>query len=442
MPSAARARSVTASVVLAAVAVGCGHHAPGPSLAKTDDEDIGIPVVPVPKEGGPRLGAIAAETPIFDRPSHRGTRIGTLRAGETVTRAAEPFSTRGCAGGWYPIRPEGFVCASGTATTDLTHPTLVAMGLAPARDATLPYTYARAATDTTIYSPDPTHSDGVIPVDTLRAKSGFAVVGSWTAADPSGKKLSLAMTTDGRFVAASDLEAAKPSDFHGVTLDDDHRLPLAFVVKRGVHRWSFHDGEPEKGGLLDYHARIDLTGHSRKVSGVEFWAAANEQWVRLRDVTLIRPRSEFPAFVKDDQKWIDVSVVTGELVAYEGRKPIFATLASVGRDGLGAPGGTAATIRGELQITGKQLTAIGRDPGSFVEGITIQDAPWALELSSGQLIVGAYWHDRFGIEHGPGNLELAPADAAKLFRWAAPELPADWHGITKKIPDPTLVDIR
>jgi hypothetical protein len=151
--------------------------------------------------------------------------------------------------------------------------------------------------------------------------------------------------------------------------------------------------------------------------------------VRLADVTLVRERHEFPDFATGEQKWIDVSVVTGTLVMYEGRKPVFATLVSVGRDRLGAPESTATTTRGEHSITAKHVTFAGRDPSTFADGIAIYDAPWAIELSSGQLLVGAYWHDRFGIEHGPGNLELSPADAARVFRWTEPALPDGWHAV-------------
>ena len=110
---------------------------------------------------------------------------------------------------------------------------------------------------------------------------------------------------------------------------------------------------------------------------------------------------------------------------------MFATLASVGRDRLGAPESMAITQRGEFQIAGKHVTAAGRDPATFADGAAIHDVPWAVELSNGQLIVGAYWHDRFGIEHGPGNIELSPVDAGWLFHWMEPEVPAGWHAVTE-----------
>ena len=233
--------------------------------------------------------------------------------------------------------------------------------------------------------------------------------------------------------------------FHGIALGGGRRLPLAFVVKRGVRAWTFHDDEPEKGDLIDYHACLDLTGHSRTMHGVEFWATTSERWVRLEDVTLVRSRTDLPSFAVDEQKWMDVSVVTGTLVAYEGRTPTFATLVSVGRDRLGAPDSDAVTTRGELEITGKHVTAVGRDPNAFVDGIAIYDAPWVLELSSGQphgrsVLARSIRHRTRSGEHrtvtrGRGaTLSVGRSGIAR--RLAA--------GITEKPRDkkPTIVDVR
>jgi hypothetical protein len=76
--------------------------------------------------------------------------------------------------------------------------------------------------------------------------------------------------------------------------------------------------------------------------------------------------------------------------------------------------------------------------------VSLYDVPWALELSSGKLLVGAYWHDRFGIEHGPGNIELSPTDAAWLFRFATPALPEGWHGAASGVSaeNQTIVNVR
>ena len=72
----------------------------------------GLPFVP----GSEAAGVVAAV----------GQGVTDLHAGDRVARANEPYSRDGCADGWYPVRPAGFVCASGGATVDLSHPTLAA----------------------------------------------------------------------------------------------------------------------------------------------------------------------------------------------------------------------------------------------------------------------------------------------------------------------------
>jgi hypothetical protein len=318
------------------------------------------------------------------------------------------------------------------------------MAIAPELGASLPYTYARTSRDSTVYEPDPEHDGRVRAVQPLEDGSGLAIVGTWTALDPTGKDVRLGMTTEGRFVPVADLTPANASHFAGKALDDRTKLPVAFVVKRGVHRFGMRAGVPEKQTPLDYHARVDLTGRMVNVDDVELWEASDGGFVRARDVTLIRERRELPAFVTGDRRWLDVSVMTGAVVAYMGGKPVYATLASVGRDRLGGPSAEAVTQRGEFAVVAKQITLKEHDVTKLAERVSIYDAPWALELSSGQLVVGAYWHDRFGIEHGPGNVELSPADAAWVFRFLGLEVPEGWHGATKELTagEPAIVNVR
>src|SRR5262249_31399861 len=49
---------------------------------------------------------------------------------------------RDCAGGWYAVRPAGFVCAGPDATTKLDHPVARALAVEPDRTRPMPYRYA------------------------------------------------------------------------------------------------------------------------------------------------------------------------------------------------------------------------------------------------------------------------------------------------------------
>jgi hypothetical protein len=168
------------------------------------------------------------------------------------------------------------------------------------------------------------------------------------------------------------------------------------------------------------------------VGDVKYWAVAGErdrdhaEWVRHRDVVVVQERNAFPDFAQGSQRWLDLSVVTGVFTLYEGKRPLFVTLASVNRD---AHTSDAEKWLGTFEVTGKEITLATRDAHSFNENFEIFDAPWGLTLSSGMLLYGAYWHDRFGVDHGPGAIELSPADAERVYQWVTPQIPDGWHGL-------------
>jgi hypothetical protein len=425
---------------LALGGAGCANHDDISLSKQRERATTEIPKVPVPPENGPKLASIADLTPVLERPAANANRIGYLHAGDRVSRAAEPYSREDCADGWFPVRPAGFVCATGSATTDLRHPTLAAMAIQPLLDQPLPYTYARTITETALYERDGAHENTVREIGKLKRRAGMAVVGSWTAAVLGNAPERLALLTNGKFVKAADLEAATASDFHGVELGEKQTLPLAFVVKHGVRDFKLDGEDAEQGRDLDVHAHLDLTGKFRTAHGEKFWALSNGRWVRHKDVTTVLARNVFPDFAVEGQKWLDVSVVMGTLVAYEGKRPFLATLVSVGRDAQPAatidvaagdvPPPAAAFGLGTFEVRAKHITLVGADPFALRESYQLYDVPWVFELSSGRLAYGAYWHDRFGVEHGSGGIELSPADAARLFQWLTPSVPDGWHGVS------------
>ncbi|HLV21385.1 MAG TPA: L,D-transpeptidase [Polyangiaceae bacterium] len=430
-----------ATAVVVCALLGCTSE-DQPALSKGG---VDLSEIPVPKADGPKLGALADITPIRAQPSPESKQLGYLHAGGRVARSEEPYGDEGCPGGWYAIRPRGFVCVGAGATTDLGHPTLVAMALQPKRDAALPYTYARTKKTTPIFERDPKDAQRVREVAKLTARSGAAIVGSWSAKNAEGGTERLGLMTNGQFLRAADLRPAEPSAFEGVDLrDSGAELPIGFVVKQGVRGFRVEDSEVDKLGRIGFHEILPLTGKYRELKPYRYWAVEDGRYVRHRDVTVVRRRHVFPDLASGEQKWIDISIITGTLTLYEGKKPIFTTLVSVGRDRLGDPKLTASTAQGTFEVIGKHVTAVGFDPKKASELYDLHDLPWAIELSSGQLLHGAYWHDRFGIEHSQGSIELSPADARRLWEWVDPALPEGWHGVTQPPADGkrTLVVVR
>ncbi|HLV66827.1 MAG TPA: L,D-transpeptidase [Polyangiaceae bacterium] len=403
----------------------CSTNGGEPPLGKLADDAELLSFEP-PPEDGPKLGAIANVTPVLERPTRQAREIGYLHAGARVARSPEPITkSKDCPDGYYAVHPRGVVCVNHGATLDLRHPTLAAMAIQPSLDEPLPYAYARATSDTPLFERDPEHSDAVRALGTLKKGAGMAVVGSWTARVPDGGTERLALLPSGRFVRAADLGAARVPELSGQAAEDD-RLAVAFVVKRGVSTFRLGK-EPERVGGLDYHAKLPLSGRSRDAAGAIFLETADALWVRKQDVTSVLARKNLPEVARTGRRWIDVSVGTGTLVLYEGARPIFATLVATARPDERAKG---ASVRlGTFEVTSKHVTHLRADPERAGERFPVYDLPWALELSSGQLLYGAYFHDRFGMAQGTRDFALSPADARRVFEFALPELPPGWHAV-------------
>lgn len=114
------------------------------SLSGTASAEKGIVLDPAmePKPGGPRLGAVAMVAPIYLKADRRSPKIGYLRAGSTVVRGEKPVAHDDCAGGYFRVLPQGYVCADADASIDLKHPILKALTRRPDLAKPMPYPYA------------------------------------------------------------------------------------------------------------------------------------------------------------------------------------------------------------------------------------------------------------------------------------------------------------
>lgn len=426
---ARRRSALTRSMLIAlllSVGTACSR---GSSLSKVDGDNA-IPNVTPPPANGPRLGVIANATPVLERPTTGARWLGALHAGALVARSENALhKTKDCDAGYYPVFPRGVVCLNQGATLDLAHPTLAAMAIQPALDQPLPYTYGRVRKDSALYERDPARADGVREVQKLARGSSMAVVGSWSARVGDGDVERFGLLTNGRFVRASELEAARGSTFSGYAIDAEHELPVAFVVKRGVSNFKPDGDRFVKNEQLEYHQTLPLSGKNKNYSSTKMWAVDDDHWLREQDVTIVHRRLKYPDFARDGVRWIDVSVICNSLVVYEGKKPLFVTLVSTGHDRVldNPPPGAAITKLGTFEIVSKRVTWLGAPPDRPGERYQVYDLPWVIELSSGQALFGAYFHDRFGIERGSGDIALSPADAHRIFDMVGPELPKSWH---------------
>ena len=144
-------------------------------------------------------------------------------------------------------------------------------------------------------------------------------------------------------------------------------------------------------------------------------------------MVIVPALKEAPSWATRGRKWIDVSILRQTLVAYEGMRPVFATMVSTGADGLGDPKETHSTVLGAFLIHTKHVTVtMSSDESGDV--YDLQDVPYTQFFHEGYALHGAYWHDGFGTPRSHGCINLSPHDAAWLFAWTDPEVPKGWHG--------------
>jgi lipoprotein-anchoring transpeptidase ErfK/SrfK len=429
---------------------------------------------------GQRAASIAWRNWVYTDVGPKRTRYGYLRLGAVVDVRGPPIKNDGCEGGWYRVNPRGFVCVGLGATLDLANPASVASARRPTRGEGLPYAYALSnETSPLLYfrlpslremrdsEQDDVAGRGAVMRERLRAsglenvfppgpppsflaggarlpkpfgvKQPLRFVYHAGPADPdSGFALSQTFDWEGRpfgltteldIIALDRTKPVKPSDFHGVALGEGDDLPVGFSMPRGAERYERVGNQSLPKGTLGYREAVLLTGNERPGALLEL---KDGTLVAKPTTRVVAKRTSYPSFATGDRKWLDVSIKDQTLVAYVGRRPVYVTLVSTGRSGLADPEETDATVRGSFMIYQKEVSSTMDGAEDKSDSFNLHDVPFVQYFHKGYALHGTYWHDEFGKARSHGCVNLAPADAAWLFEWTDPSVPADWHGVLNK----------
>jgi lipoprotein-anchoring transpeptidase ErfK/SrfK len=445
--------------------------------------------VSAPAPSGPRIYAVEGIPWIFPTPEKKGERyLGYIRVGESVAlKKPEPVRGPGCARGFWSIEPRGYVCNDMLVSRD------PPPELKPAFDATLPiggpfpYKYA-ISNGTPMYNRVPTrveqarverpygpagkyvplskflaaHEDlatdePIAPTDPLPA---FLEGNRWTRPGrfdlvrqkiPRGSMLSYtkAFAVEGRtFLLSVDLTVVpadrvrpfKPSTFHGVRLGGDVDLPIAWFRKTPRPKFrKLEAGGVEPVGTSVFPARsyAQLTGVKANVDGVEYLETKEREggqpvWVKASDATVVERRDKLPFGVREGIKWVHVRITQGTLVAYEGLRPVYATLISPGSGGVPVKGidpvKASTTPTGTFYVTFKDRAATMSPETGEDRSFWIADVPHTQYFNPPFALHASYWHERFGEPTSAGCVNLSPLDAESLFQWSDPPVPPGWQG--------------
>jgi lipoprotein-anchoring transpeptidase ErfK/SrfK len=221
----------------------------------------------------------------------------------------------------------------------------------------------------------------------------------------------------------------------------DSGLDFGWVLRDRVNVYNAPNSSGKPAGTLARREVVRVR-EEKSASGVVFARISDDgatpaRWVDAR--ALVRPSiSSPPAEITDatDERWIDINLATQTLVAYEGARPVFATLVSTG---AGRPGTDTATRKGTFRIWVKLLSSTMdnlespdvQDAHPAAEGArySMEDVPYVQFFDKAIALHGVFWHDDFGHIHSHGCVNLAPRDAARLFAFTSPRLTAGLSAI-------------
>ncbi len=267
-----------------------------------------------------------------------------------------------------------------------------------------------------------------------RPRSGFALL---TTVLHEGRRFGVTAALE--VIPLDRTHLAPASRFAGVALGDALTLPIAFVRRPGAYRVIDGPHGVQVGAALAFREAVAVTDEVRPVAGTSYVVARDGSLLRHDQVVLVKPPRHPPAWASEGVKWIDVSIPRQVLVAYEGTTPVYATLVSTGIGGTGDPEETHATIQGTFKIYEKHVS-VTMNGHEASDPFDLRDVPFVQYFHQGFALHAAYWHDDFGHAHSHGCVNLAPADAAWLFQWTDPRVPAHWHATMAR--EGTIVHIH
>ena len=412
---AARLACAGAAAVLAAA--GGAARADGIAPPWIADGDVPPPswgrtVAPKPGDNG-RPGALE----LFVGPSRASGKRGVTAAGASLPFFGERRGA-GWSSPWWLVGPLAWACSDDAELT-AAEPSALARRV-DALGLSAQYYFVGSRGADAYDSVDDAENGS--PNRELDGGWGVAITGEQPSRVTSGDRWG--HTTHGLWLAMSNLAAARPSAFHGETLDEG-KLDFAWVTVDRAGVWP----EPKtKGKPAAQHARFErlpVYEATEATTGAPSMVRVGDgAWMQARD--LARPNVAAPPqeVTRPGEHWIDVDLATQTLIAYEGTRPVYATLVSSGRGAQGAP---TATPTGVHRVWVKILASdMGNSARDDEEHYSLEDVPYVQFFDSAVALHGTYWHGDFGHMRSHGCVNLAPLDAQWLFAFTEPHLPVGW----------------
>jgi lipoprotein-anchoring transpeptidase ErfK/SrfK len=424
-PRRAIAASMAAILALAAGADVVAHGPPwiGP----------GAPALP---EGVRSARVLLADQHVFAAPAANAPKRGTIARDVRLPI----FSVRrgsGCRGSWLGIGPLAWICEEAVELSAGAPIEAKQRTIGELRDG-LPFRYFFVGPDGSFAYKRIESVDVGAP--DMQLEPGFAVA---IVAEQSEGGARYGRTGHDLWVPMRDLGAVHAFAFRGVEIPPGvTSIPVAWVVVDKARVLS----KPSAAAITsESRARFEAVPALEEVKGFAggFLRIGEGAWLASKDVrhpSIVEPPPEVDEAA--GERWIDVEIATQTLVAYEGKKPVFATLVSTGK---GREGTALATPRGTHRTWVKLLASDmdNLEDENAARYYRMEDVPYVQYFSKGVGLHGAFWHRSFGHVRSHGCVNLSPLDAQRLFWWTAPHLPAGWTAVFPTAHEPgTVVRVR
>jgi hypothetical protein len=412
-------------------------HAPAPRIAPPVAEPAPGPgpapmIIDAPYDDAVRSVRFLATTTLRKQPASTADKIGVIARGARARPAQAAPAGHGCARRWIEIAPRGWACETGLAPSADEPTAATGVALDDADDADAPVVRG-------VYGAVRGHDVAAFASreDALAGQNAHVLTGATSVrargvVNVDGKRYWI--TTGGQLIDAAAIATMSPSRFRGVALDETTTLPLAWVHAKGKPRAPIPlrevpaDGAPILGQLAPRTvvSIAETSDDGRFVRVPDGWVARAD----LRVAALAAP----PAGTAAGERWFDIDLDEQVLVAYEGARPVYATLVSTGKWDHKTP---ASITRVVSKLETATMVSEKRDLYS------VADVPWTMYYDHDFALHTSYWHDGFGDPRSHGCVNLAPRDARALYHWSSPDVPPGWIAVYGDADNPgSLIRVR
>jgi len=241
-------------------------------------------------------------------------------------------------------------------------------------------------------------------------------------------------TTKGLVTPSDRMWQTSGSSFKGAELDGTTlKLPMAWVYggNKSAGTFTIDSGANtiKNAKSIDRFVPIPLTGKTLEFQGKEYAELSDGTFIKKSQVRITEPGPP-PQGLAENERYIDVDLSSQTLVAFEGARPVYATLISSGKFSK-IKDKDHSTPTGEWRIREKHITTTMDGDGTAAGDLpySIEDVPFVQYYFRSFALHAAFWHSNFGVQMSHGCVNLSPLDAKWLFFFTGPNLPEGFHGV-------------